>query len=69
MELSKALTSTDIASNILEKTPLSSIRIEAHDATHASSMTSKESVRSLLKPFLSSEMVPSNMFKSTILLI
>lgn len=67
MELSKALTSTDIASNILEKTPLSSIRIEAHDATHASSMTSKESVRSLLKPFLSSEMVPSNMFKSTIL--
>uniref|UniRef100_A0A7N2N765 Uncharacterized protein n=1 Tax=Quercus lobata TaxID=97700 RepID=A0A7N2N765_QUELO len=42
MELSKALTSTDIASNILEKTPLSSIGIEAHDATHASSMTSKE---------------------------
>ncbi|XP_050266690.1 VAN3-binding protein isoform X5 [Quercus robur] len=42
MELSKALTSTDIASNILDKTPLSSIGIEAHDATHASSMTSKE---------------------------
>ena len=57
MELSKALTSTDIASNILEKTPLSPIGIEAHDATHASSMTSKEYVRSLLNPFLSSKMV------------
>ncbi|KAK4558925.1 hypothetical protein RGQ29_008255 [Quercus rubra] len=50
MELSKALTSTDIASNILEKTPLSSIGIEAHDATHASSMTSKEYLyRSILR--------------------
>jgi hypothetical protein len=57
MELSQAISSTHVAPNILEKSPFSSVGIEAHDATHASSMASKEYVRSLLNPVLSSEMV------------
>ncbi|KAB1202212.1 hypothetical protein CJ030_MR8G001764 [Morella rubra] len=48
MELSKALPNTPVASsNILEKSPLCSIGNEAHDA---SSVASKECVKSLLSP-------------------